>query len=133
MKRNRDEVLVIPEQDLGGFICPVCKGVAIGKSWASHCKYCPDCGQRININTPMFEKLKKEALEIPEAERMDVCEHNVFIGLKGAPEKYIAGVYKKRLEARAKDPEQPKGQIRMSDYLKDLAERGMNGKDHSDA
>ena len=133
MKPSRDELLVIPEQDLGGFICPICKSVAIGKSWQSHCNYCPDCGQRIKIDTPLFKKLRDKTMEIPEAERMDLCAQNVFIGLSGQLEKDIAGVYKKRLEARAKDPEQPKGQIRMSDYLKDLAERGMNGKDHSDA
>ena len=133
MKHSRDDILVIPEQDLGGFICPICKGVAIGKGWQSHCKYCPDCGQRIQIDTLKFKKLRDKVLEIPEDGREGLCEHDVFIGLSGHYEKYIAGVYKKRLEARRSDPKEHQGQIRMSDYLKDLAERGMHGKDNHDA
>ena len=134
MKNSRDEVLVIPENEgIGGFLCPICQGVAIGRKWASHAKYCPDCGQHIKISTPEFKKLKAQVLTMPEDMREDVCEHTVFIGLEGKFEKAIAGVYSGRLNTRKKDPERAYGQMRMSEYLDELAKRARNGKDHTDA
>ena len=133
MKKDRDELLVIPEQDVvGGFICPICLSVAIGNKWASHAKYCPDCGQHIKIDTEQFKKLRDMAMTIPENERDGICEHTVFIGLNGY-EKNIAGVYKKRLEERNKIKGGENTQMRMSDYLLQLAGRGRDGKDNADA
>lgn len=135
MKRSRDDVLVIPENEgIGGFLCPICQGVAIGSRWALHAKYCPDCGQHIKISTPEFTKLKAQVLTMPEDMREDVCEHTVYIGLEGKFEKAIAGVYSGRLKAWEKDPERTAyGQMRMSEYLDELAKRGSHGKDHDDA
>ena len=133
MKKDRDELLVIPEQEVvGGFICPICQGVAIGNNWASHAKYCPDCGQHIKIDTEQFIKLRDKVLTIPENERDGICENTVFIGLNGY-EKTIAGVYKKRLEARKKDKGGENAQMRMSDYLLQLAGKGRDGQDNADA
>ena len=135
MKNSRDEVLVIPENEvIGGFLCPICQGVAIGSKWASHAKYCPDCGQHIKISTPEFEKLKAQVLTMPEDLRDDVCENAVYIGLEGKFEKTIAGVYSGRLKSKKKAPERAAyGQMRMSEYLDQLAKRAKDGKDHTHA
>ena len=47
MKDERDEMLYIPRDVLGGFMCPKCLSIAIGKRWADKAKYCPECGRKL--------------------------------------------------------------------------------------
>ena len=115
MANKRDELLVIPEQDLGGFICPICNGVAIGMKWASHANHCPDCGQHIKINTQLFDKLKGKAMEIPESVRDKYCEYGLIIG-QGI-QREINGVYKKRIEELEEDKQNIPGQMDITDFL----------------
>ncbi len=120
MRHNRDELIVIPEQALGGFICPRCKGVAIGMKWASHANYCPDCGQHIKINTKLFDTLKGKALTIPEDVRDSYCEYELRIGKEIGKE--ICGVYKNRIEDLETDDQMLPGQMDIYDFLENKTE-----------
>ena len=115
MKHDRDELIVVPEQAMGGFICPKCRGVAIGMKWASHANYCPDCGQHLKINTKLFESLKDKALTIPENVRDSYCEYELRIG--NDIRRDICGVYKKRIEDLEADKQSIPGQMDIKDFL----------------
>lgn len=94
MKKPRDELLIIPENEVvGGFICPICQSVAIGARWAKHAKYCPDCGQRIKIDSKAFNDLKEKAEQLPEEQQKNICAYTAFIGIDGTWKKSISGIY----------------------------------------
>lgn len=117
MNNNRDELLVIPEQNLGGFICPMCKAVAVGMKWASHANYCPDCGQHIKISTKLYENLKEKAFEIPENVRETYCEYELRILSGQDIRREISGIYKKRVEDLEADSQNIPGQMDINDFL----------------
>ena len=97
---ERDEVIVIPEAEPSGFVCPVCLAVAIGKKWASHANYCPDCGQHIKINTEKFSELKKKLSDLPWEEKEKCCRYYSVAAPEGLNGRMISGIYAKRLDNR---------------------------------
>ena len=110
MTDDRDEVLYIPRDVMGGFMCPKCLSVAIGKSWADRAKYCPECGQHIKIiNTKDFEDLLKQADKLKGE---DIKQVAVYY-LNG-----ISGIYKAKLEKMLKNDNYMPGQMELSDFLK---------------
>lgn len=110
MKDERDETLYIPRDVLGGFMCPKCLSVAIGKTWADRAKYCPECGQHIKvIGQKDFEDLLKQADKLKGE---DVKQVAVYY-LNG-----ISGIYKARLDKMLSNGNYMAGQMEISDFLK---------------
>lgn len=109
MKNERDELIVVPEQDMGGFMCPKCLAVAIGKKWATHAKYCPDCGQHIRISTSEFNSLLLQVQGLDNEQKKETC----MFYMGGS----ISGIYKDRVKALQKAGEQIDGQMDITDFL----------------
>jgi hypothetical protein len=115
---TRDDLIVIPEnKGHGGFICPRCLAVAIGSKWASHAKYCPDCGQHIKISTPEFNKLKELAKTLTPEKREKCCKFYSNIGPDGKYQRMINGIYKKALSDLMSSSEQIEGQMDITDFI----------------
>lgn len=93
-KSKRETPLAIPFND--GFICPKCMGVCIGEKWRHSLKYCPRCGQRINLLEPAeWMRLKNRVRRMEDIkEHPDVVE---LIRYENGLD--IAGVYIDVLEA----------------------------------
>lgn len=87
-KSKRETPLAVPFNQ--GFICPKCMGVCVGEKWRKSLKYCPRCGQRINLLEPAeWLKLKNRVKKTDGAiENGDVVE---FIRYENGLD--IAGVY----------------------------------------
>ena len=116
--KARDELLIVPENKVvGGFVCPICLSVAIGKKWASHVKYCPDCGQHIKVDTKLFCNLEEKVAELPEEDKKKICEFQIYGGIDVKCARYIAGIYKARLEKRLKDKSFEDAQLSFNDCL----------------
>ena len=110
MDKSRDELIVIPVDEVGGgFMCPKCLSIAIGKSWASHAKYCPECGQHIRINTSEFMSLKQKVPFFTEDQQKEMCTY--YLGT-------ISGIYKDRMMKIEKQEEQIAGQMNLEDFMK---------------
>lgn len=116
--KDRDEIIVIPEQEgVGGFMCPMCLSVAIGAKWASHVKYCPDCGQRIHVSTTEFNKLRKIVQGFTYERREKCCKYYSVIGPENKYDRQISGIYRQRIADMLKDDEQIEGQMNITDFL----------------
>lgn len=116
--KARNELLIVPENKVGGgFVCPICLSVAIGKKWASHVKYCPNCGQHIKVDTKLFYDLEEKVNELPEEGKKIICEFFIYGGINGKNARFIAGIYKARLENRLKDKSFEDAQLSFEDCL----------------
>ena len=94
-KSKRETPLAIPFND--GFICPKCLGVCVGAKWKDMLKYCPRCGQRLQLmDFEEWAKLKNRvekmdgAIENGEIVELIRYEHGLD----------IAGVYIEELQRR---------------------------------
>lgn len=114
---QRDELLCIPEMELGGFICPVCLKVFMGKHWAKHTNYCPDCGQRIRISTNHFETLKLRAKELGYEDKQKCILYYSKIMPEGMKERVTSGIYEKRLADLLEEKKQIDGQMHISEFI----------------
>ena len=120
MKAKRDELIVIKENEgVGGFMCPNCLAVAIGKKWALHANYCPDCGQHIKISTEQFNKLKKLVEPMTKDQKEKCCTfYSVYAPEPGGGlQRTISGIYKKRLDDLLNDQKQIEGQMNITDFI----------------
>ena len=109
MKADRDEVLYIPRDKVGGgFMCPQCLGIAVGDKWAARAKYCPECGQHIKIIEPKeFNELVKELDKVgDDVDKVAVKYLN-----------QISGIYKARLDKITGNENYIAGQMELSDFL----------------
>ena len=115
--KDRDELIVIPEQErVGGFMCPMCLSVAIGAKWATHVKYCPDCGQRIHVSTTEFNKLRKIVQGYTYEQREKCCKYYSVIAPEGKYDRQISGIYRNRVGDVLKDEAQIEGHIHLTIY-----------------
>lgn len=109
MKNERDEILYIPRDVFGGFMCPKCLSAAIGKGWDKGANYCPQCGQHIKvIDAKDFEDLKKRAAGIHGESLEHIAEfymHDIY------------GIYKSRLDKFTGNENYIAGQMELSDFL----------------
>lgn len=110
MKIERDELLYIPRDEVGGgFMCPKCLSIAIGDKWADKAKYCPDCGQHIKVIAGKdFNDLKK-GLDKIGADDVD----KVAVKYLGR----VSGIYKSRLDKLTGNENYIAGQMELSDFL----------------
>lgn len=114
---QRDELLVIPEMKLGGFICPICLHTFMGEHWKKHTNYCPDCGQHIKIDDKELGSLKIKAKELGLEEKQKCIKYYSVIMPEGMHERVVSGIYQKKLEDLIKEKEQIKGQMNISDFI----------------
>ena len=110
MKDERDEILYVPRDVLGGFMCPKCLSIAIGQHWADKAKYCPECGQRVKI---IADKDFKDLLKQVEKLEGDDRQHVTVIYNNS-----ISGVYKGRLDKLTGNENYIAGQMELSDFIK---------------
>ena len=111
MKNDRDEILYVPRDTLGGFMCPNCLSIAIGDKWADKAKYCPECGQHIKvIAQDDFKELEQKAKGFDKEELDKIAK--MYMG-------HISGIYKSRLEKVLNDENYIAGQMELSDFLLD--------------
>ena len=109
MDKSRDELIVIPQDRVGGgFVCPKCLGVAIGSKWALHAKYCPDCGQHIKISTSEFMSLKQKVPFFTDEQQKEMCTYYLDD---------ISGIYKDRMMKIEKQEEEIAGQMSIEDFM----------------
>ena len=113
MKDERDEILYIQRDVLGGFTCPKCLSIAIGKSWADKAKYCPECGQRIKL---IGDKDFKDLLKQVEKLEGDDRQHVTVIYSNGISDR-ISGIYKGRLDKLTGNENYIAGQMELSDFI----------------
>jgi PHP family Zn ribbon phosphoesterase len=114
---ERDELLIIPQADPSGFICPKCLTFYSGKKLEKHANYCPDCGQHIKIDTRRFKKLKEKVSGLSWSDKEKCCSYYSLIAPEGTSGRVIAGIYEKKLEKLIKEHEQIKGQMSITDFL----------------
>ena len=96
-----EELLIIPRIEIiNGFTCPICLSTFNGIDQTTTLDHCPDCGQHIEINTDLFIELKEKVQELPEEDKNKICEYNAYIGINGRVSRWIAGIYKARLDKR---------------------------------
>lgn len=118
MSSSRDEILYIPEKDMGGFMCPNCLLIAIGHKWASHANYCPDCGQHIKIIEPVkFQEMKKAIKELPEEVRENCIKTYQIIGPEGYNKEEISGIYNDRFKKAQADASDIEGQMNIRNFI----------------
>lgn len=113
MNKDRDEMLYVPRDVLGGFMCPMCLSIAIGKRWADHAKYCPECGQRLKIiEAKDFEELLKKTEKLDRDDR----QHVAVYYSNGINDR-ISGIYKGRLDKLLDNENYIAGQMELKDFL----------------
>lgn len=118
MSSERDELIYVPEKAMGGFMCPNCLDIMMGKKWASHANYCPDCGQHIKIIAPdKFQEYKTAVRELPEETREKCIKTYQIIGPGGSFKEEISGVYRDRLKKIQEDLKGIEGQMNITDFL----------------
>lgn len=106
MAKDRDKRLAIPFND--GFVCPLCKSVGIGLRWKTkNAKYCPSCGQRIELmELRDWKLLETRVKRIRNNESL--IETTTYIDSNGLG-KQIAGIYVdelRKMEKQSADPEE---------------------------
>ena len=111
MKSDRDELLYLPRDEVGGgFMCPKCLSIVKGDKWADKAKYCPECGQHIKIiSIKDFRELEKELSKVggDDVEKVAVK----YLG-------NVSGIYKSRLDKLTGNENYIAGQMELSDFLK---------------
>lgn len=114
---QRDELIVIPESSGGGFICPVCLSTALGAKWAKHANYCPDCGQRIKIDSVKFTSMKNVVKDLDKDLKDKCCKYYSIIAPEGKLERTISGIYLKRFNDITMGEQQIEGQMNITDFI----------------
>lgn len=114
---SRDDLMVIPEMESGGFMCPECLFVGAGKKWIKHTRYCPYCGQHIKISTSEFTELKSKTKDLSFEEKQSCLKYYSVIEPEGMNERVISGINKKKLDNLLKEKEQIAGQMNISDFI----------------